>query len=95
MKRNLALLAAVLIVGVAASGSAAARDTFAVSIGVPGVAVGYSTPGYGYAVAVPPVVAAPPAVYYGAPYPSYYPGRVVYAGYGYYGPYGRYRYWRR
>jgi hypothetical protein len=94
MKRNLAVLAAVLIVSAAASGTAAARDAVAVSIGVPGVAVGYSAPGY--ALAVAPVVAAPPAVYYGAPYPSYYPGPLVYGRYwGYYGPYGRYRYWHR
>jgi hypothetical protein len=95
MKRNLAVLAAVLFAAAAASGSVAARDAFAVSIGVPGVAVGYSTPGYGYGVAVPPVVTAPPAVYYGA-YPSYYPGPVVYGRYwGYYGPHGRYHYWHR
>jgi hypothetical protein len=77
MKRHLAMLAAVLVLGVAAIGSASAHTGFAISIGVPGV-----------------VVAAPPAAYYGPAYayPYYYPGPVVY---GYYGPYGHYRYWHR
>ncbi len=99
MKRHLAKLAAVLVVGVAASGTAAAHDAFAVSIGVPGFGVGYSSPGVGYAYAAPAVVAAPPAAYYPTPYAYsyYYPARpVVYGPYvGYYGRYGRYRYWHR
>ena len=92
MKRHLALLAAVFVVGIAAATTAAAHDSFAISIGGPGFGVGYANGGYGYAYAAPPVVAAPPPVYYGAPYPYYYPGRVAY---GYYGPYWRHRYWHR
>ncbi len=84
MKRHLAMLAALLVLGVAAIGTASAHTAFAISIGVPGVAY-----------APPPVVAAPAPAYYGPAYayPYYYPaGPVVY---GYYGPYGRYRYWHR
>jgi hypothetical protein len=88
MKRHLALLAAVFVVGIAAATTAAARDSFAVSIGVPGFGVGYAAPGYGYAYAAPP----PAPAYYGAPYPYYYPGPVVY---GYYGPDWHHRYWHR
>lgn len=90
MKRTLNILAAALVVGVAATGSAAAHDSFAISIGAPGFGVGYATGGYGYAYAAPPVS------YYGAPY---YPAPVVYGGpfVRYYrgGPYWGYRYWRR
>jgi hypothetical protein len=91
MKRHLAMLAAVLVIGVATSGTAAAHNAFAISIGVPGFGVGYSSAGLGYAYAAPAVVAAPPAVYYPAPYAYsyYYPRPVVYR------PYGRYRYWHR
>lgn len=97
MKRHLAMLAAVFVVGATAATVASARDSFAVSIGIPGFGFGYSAPGYGYGYVAPPVVAAPPVAYYGAPY--YYPGPVVaYRGpyvryYG--GPYWRARYWRR
>jgi len=49
MKRHLGMLAAVLVIGAAASTTAGARDSFAISIGVPGLGVGYSTAGYGYA----------------------------------------------
>jgi hypothetical protein len=92
MKRHLAMLAAVLVVGVTAATAAAARDSFAVSIGAPGFGVGYASGGYGYAVVAPPVAVAPSAVYYGAPYPYVYPARF----YGPYSrPYWRYRYWHR
>jgi len=96
MKRHLALLAAVVVVGVTAATTAAARDSFAISIGAPGVGVGYASGGYGFAVAAPPVVAPPPAVYYGPAYPDVYPAPIVYGPrvVGYYGPYWRYRYWR-
>jgi hypothetical protein len=79
MKRHLAVLAAVLVLGVAAIGTASAHTGFAISIGIP----------------VPGVAYAPPPAYYGPTYayPYYYPaGPVVY---GYYGPYGHYRYWHR
>jgi hypothetical protein len=93
MKRHLAMLAAVLVVGATVATTAVARDSFAISIGAPGFGVGYANGGYGYAYVAPPVVASPPAAYYGAPYPYAYP-RVVY-GPRYYGPYWRYRYWHR
>jgi hypothetical protein len=88
MKRHHAMLAAVLVVGVTAATTAAARDSFAVSIAAPGFGVGYATGGPAYAVVAPPVV-APPAVYV-------YPAPVVYGPRfaGYYGPYWH-RYWRR
>jgi hypothetical protein len=95
MKRRIAALAAataLAVGGAAFATSASARDSFAVSIGVPGVALGYSN--YGYAPA--------PAPYYysysyaPAPYPYYYGPTVVYRSYPYhrhyyYGP--RYHHW--
>ncbi len=94
MKHRIALLAALFVVGVAAAGAASAHDSFAISIGAPGFGVGYSTRGYGFAYAAPPVVYSPPAVY--APYPYYAPA-VVYGGpyVSYYHPYWRHRYWHR
>src|SRR5438552_1266816 len=55
MKQRIAKLAAVvLLVGSAAlAPSAFARDSFAVSIGVPGFGFGYSNRGYGYAYVAP------------------------------------------
>lgn len=93
MKRHLAMLAAVFVVGVTAATTVAARDSFAISIGAPGFGVGYANGGVGVAVVAPPIVAAPPAVYYGPPY--VYPGPVVYGPrfVGYYGPYWRHRHW--
>jgi len=99
MKHRIATIAAasVLLAGAATIAStASARDSFSVSIGVPGFAVGYANPGY-YA---PPVVYAPPVSY--APYYAYgapvvYGPRVVYSR-PYYRPYYRpYRahYWYR
>jgi len=94
MKRHLGIVAAVLVIGAVAS-SAALANSFAVSIGGPGFGVGYSTGGYGFAYAPPPVAVAP-APYYAPPYPYYVAPRVVYAPYGryYHGPYWR-GYWRR
>ena len=90
MTRRIATLlaAAVLLVGGATlATTASARDSFAVSIGVPGAAFGYSNYGYGYGY-----VAPPPYYYYGPPAYSYYaPPAVAF----YYGPYGyRHRYYR-
>lgn len=97
MRRHVAVLAALFFVGATVATAASARDSFAVSIGVPGFGVGYSTGGYGYAYAAPPVVYSPP-VAYAAPYPYY--GPAVSVVYGrpyvrYYHPYWRGRYWRR
>ncbi|HEX8012750.1 MAG TPA: hypothetical protein VF814_17735 [Casimicrobiaceae bacterium] len=81
MTRRIATLlaAAVLAFGAAAlATNASARESFAVSIGVPGVAFGYSN-GYGYGY-----VAPAPSYYYYAP-PAYYAPPVV----GYYRPYYR------
>jgi hypothetical protein len=88
MTRRIATLlaAAVLLVGGATlATTASARDSFAVSIGVPGAAFGYSNYGYGYGY-----VAPPPYYYYGPP--AYYaPPAVSF----YYGPYGyRHHYYR-
>jgi hypothetical protein len=84
MTRRIATLlaAAVLLFGGATlATSASARDSFAVSIGVPGAAFGYSNYGYGYGY-----VAPPPYYYYGPP--AYYaPPAVAF----YYGPHGYYR----
>ena len=73
MKHRLATItaaAALALAGATLSSTASARDFFAVSIGAPGFAVGYSNYGhYGrsYVYAAPPVVYAPPIAYYGAP----------------------------
>ena len=94
MNRRIATLAAaaVLATGVAFVPTASAGSNVAVSIGVPGFAVGYSNHGYGYFAATPaPYYAAP---YYAAPYYApapvvtyapYVPAPVVYAPY--YRPY--------
>jgi hypothetical protein len=85
--------AAVLAAGVAVAPSAMAGGSVAVSIGLPGLAVGYSNNGYGYVAAAPVPYAAPyvaPAPYYAAPYAApvvTYPAPVVYAPY--YRPYYR------
>jgi hypothetical protein len=94
MNRRIATLAAaaVLAAGVAIAPAASAGSNVAVSIGVPGFAVGYSNHGYGY-------FAAAPTPYYAAPY--YAPAPVVtYAPYApvvyapYYRPYARPYYYR-
>ena len=98
MKRRIATIAAAaaLVVGATVATTASARDSFAISIGVPGFAVGYGTPRY-YA---PPIAYAPPVAYYDAPvvYPApvVYGPRYVYARpYVYYRPYWRGHYWHR
>ena len=104
MKHRIATIAAaglILAVGSTVALTASARDSFSLSIGVPGFAVGYGNRGY-YA---PPVVYAPPVAY--APYyydapavygaPVVYGPRVVYSR-PYYRPYYRpyhARYWYR
>jgi hypothetical protein len=101
MRRHLASLAAVAVVaGAAVFAPAALANSFAVSIGVPGLAVGYANHGgYIAAYAPAPVYYAPPAYYpYYAPAPVYYGAPVVYGGAAYYGGYRRwphryYRHW--
>jgi hypothetical protein len=85
MTRRIAALAAAVLLGVGGATlatSASARDSWSVSIGVPGVAYGY-----GYAPYY-----APAPVYYGPPvvYQPYY--RPYYRHY-YYGPHVYYRHW--
>ena len=109
MKHRIATIAAaglLLAGGATIASTASARDSFSVSIGVPGFAVGYGNRGYyggyygGY-YAPPPVAYAPYAPYYDAPVaygaPVVYGPRVVYSR-PYYRPYYRpYRahYWYR
>src|SRR6266700_7810380 len=86
--------ALLLFGGATVATTASARDSFAVSIGVPGVAFGYSNYGYGYGYGY----VAPPAYSYYAPAPaySYYgpPAVAYYQPYGYgYRSYGYYRHW--
>src|SRR4030088_1985607 len=97
MKHRIATIAAaglLLAGGATVASTASARDSFSVSIGVPGFAVGYGNRGY-YA---PPVVYAPPVAYAASPYyygapavygaPLVYGPRVVYSR-AYYRPYYR------
>src|SRR5215831_15112555 len=83
MKRIVTLLAAAgVVAGAALFSTAALANSFAVSIGAPGFAVGYSNHGgYVSAYVPPPTYYAPPAYYpydtypYGAyysPAPAYY-----------------------
>jgi len=86
-KRRLATAlsaAALLAAGVAFAPSASAGGNVAVSIGVPGLSVGYSNRGFGY-------VAAAPVPYYGAPYYSapYVAPVVTYSAPVVYAPYYR------
>ncbi len=89
MKHRIATIAAaaLLLGGATIASTASARDSWSVSFGVPGFAVGYGNRGY-YA---PPVVYAPPVAY--APYSSYYyDAPVAYGAPVVYGPrfvYGR------
>jgi hypothetical protein len=99
MKQRIAKLAAVVLLvgGAALAPSAFARDSFAVSIGVPGFGFGYSNRGYGYAYVAPPAVYPAPAPYYGPTYypaPAYYAPPVVYSYGSYYRPWYRHRYYR-
>ena len=99
MKRHLAILsAATLVAGSAVFAGSALANSFAVSVGVPGLAVGFSNHG-GYVAAVAPPVygyAAPaPYPYYDyAPAPVYYGAPVVYAGPVYYHRPWAHRYYR-
>src|ERR1700746_306237 len=97
---TIAVAAALAVGSAAVATTASARDNFAVSIGVPGLAVGYSNYGYGrsYVYAAPPVVYAPPVAYsapYYAGYPVVYGPRVVYTRPYVYRPYWHAHYgWR-
>jgi len=104
MRRCLTSLAAVAVVaGAAVFAPGALANSFAVSIGVPGFAVGYANHGgYVAAYAPPPVYYAPAYPYYGPAYvpapPVYYRPPVVYGGVAYYGgyrpwPHRHYRPW--
>lgn len=97
MKRyrtSLAVIAA--LAGTAVFASSAMANSFAVSIGTPGFAVGYSNyGGYVSAYAPPPAYYAPaPSPYYA---PTYYGPPVVYGYSGGYRPYYHhyhpYRHW--
>jgi hypothetical protein len=92
LSAHLSAVAAVAVLGsVVAFAPAAAANSYAVSIGAPGFAVGFSNHGgYVSAYAPPPVYYAPAPVYY-EPY-SYGP-TVVYGNYNY-GPYYHPRYHR-
>jgi hypothetical protein len=93
MTRRIAtfVTAALLLFGGATlATTASARDSFAVSIGVPGVAFGYSNYGYGYGYAAPYSYYAPAPAYYGPPVVAYY---QPYGYYHHYRPYGYYRHW--
>ena len=99
MRRTLTSLAAVAAVaGAAVFASGAMANSFAVSIGVPGLAVGYANHG-GYVAAY-----APPPAYYGPAYYAPYAPAPVYGaagrirqGWSYYGGYRpwAYRHYRR
>jgi hypothetical protein len=98
MTRRIATLAAATVLlfgGATLATTASARDSFAVSIGVPGVAFGYSNYGYGYGYVAPPAYSsysyyAPAPAYYGPPVVAYY---QPYGYYHHYRPYGYYRHW--
>jgi hypothetical protein len=96
MRRYLTALAVVVALGGAiAFSSTAAANSFAVSIGGPGFAVGYSNHGGYVAAYAPPPVYYAPAPYYRPYSPAYYPSygpTVVYGGY--YGPVHHHRYYR-
>ena len=59
-RRMITLAAATLLVGgVAATSTVSASSNFAVSIGLPGFGVGYSSNGFGFVAAAPRPFAAP------------------------------------
>jgi hypothetical protein len=99
-RRRIAAVAVAAIVGLggaALATSASARDSFSVSVGVPGVAVGYSNgyvpPPYYVAPAQAPAYVAPAPYYYGyGPTVVYTP---VYQPYyrHYHAPHVYYRHW--
>jgi len=98
MKRYLTSVAVVAaLAGTAVFASSAMANSFAVSIGTPGFAVGYSNyGGYVSAYAPPPVYYAP-TPYYGPAYygSTYYGPPVAFSYYGGYRPYHHYyhRHW--
>jgi hypothetical protein len=88
MNRRMIILAtaALLVGGVAATSTASASSNFAVSIGLPGFGVGYSSNGVGFVAAAPGPFAAP---YYAPPVVTYVrPVAVLPAPW--YRPYARY-----
>lgn len=94
MKRSIATLAAaaVLVGGATLASSASARDSFSISIGGPGYAVGYSNRGYAPSYSgyyAPPVVYSAPAYGYDYGYsaPYYAPPVVVSPAVVYRAPY--------
>lgn len=100
MTRRIATFAAasvLLLGGATLATTASARDSFAVSIGVPGFGFGYSNRGYGYAYVAPPVVYSAPYYGYYAPpayyAPAYYTPPVVYRPYHGHYRYGYRRHW--
>ena len=82
MKHRIATIAAaglLLAGGATFASTALARDSFSVSIGVPGFGVAYGNRGYYGGYYAPPAVYAPPVAY--APYydaPVFYGAPVVY-----------------
>jgi hypothetical protein len=105
MKRVLSVFAiSTAVVTAVAFAPIASANSFAVSVGVPGLAVGVSNHG-GYVAAYPayptypaavvyppaPVVVAPP--YYSPYYGPYYGSVVVYQGYHPYAHHYAYRHW--
>jgi hypothetical protein len=99
---RLALLAsaALFAAGAVMAPTAMANGSVAVSVGLPGLAIGYSSRGVGFVAAAPyaPTYYAPPVVSYPAPYyapaPVYYAAPVpylapVFVGRPYYGGYYR------
>jgi hypothetical protein len=89
--------AAMFAAGVAVAPGASAGGNVAVSIGLPGFAIGYSNHGYGFVAAAPapyyaaPYYAAAPVVTYATPVVPYAP--VVYAPF--YRPYAARPYYYR
>ncbi len=82
MKSRIAGLAAaaVFAAGVVLAPSVMAGSNVAVSIGLPGLSVGYSNRGFGF-VAPAPFFAPVPFVTYAAPVTPFVPAPVVYAPY--------------
>jgi hypothetical protein len=85
-RRITSLAAALLVAGVAVAPSASANGSVAVSIGLPGLAIGFNNHGGGFVAAAPFGYARPayvaPSVVYPAPIaysvPVYYPAPVAY-----------------
>jgi hypothetical protein len=95
MKRTLASVAVIAALSAAVVyAPTAAANSFAISIGLPGFAAGYSSAG-GYVAAypAPPVVYAPAPVYYARPYPYYRPPFAYYGGYRPWSRHYVYRHW--